>query len=185
MKTFKLPNLLSVVKEITKRSRKTKISFSSIKQLHKITKFWNNARIFTQSFTQKSFTQILNCRKKTKCCGIYGLLIEFCKPKYELLKHYLSQLYNSILFPGENSTLHEFNHHDSQKWPITTLLKKYRQVYLSLVVSLIFLVCIFGGKAQLCIDSPDTMRKLCISTKFPHQEIRWNYSIFAVFRQQL
>ena len=23
--------------------------------------------------------------------------------------------------------------------------------------------------------SPETMRKLCLSTKFPHQEIRWNY----------
>ena len=26
-------------------------------------------------------------------------------------------------------------------------------------------------------DSPETMRKLCLSTKFPHQEIRWNYGI--------
>ena len=26
-------------------------------------------------------------------------------------------------------------------------------------------------------DSPETMRKLCISTKFPHQEIRWNFGI--------
>ena len=26
--------------------------------------------------------------------------------------------------------------------------------------------------------SPETMRKLCLSTKFPHQEIRWNYGIF-------
>ena len=25
---------------------------------------------------------------------------------------------------------------------------------------------------------PETMRKLCPSTKFPHQEIRWNYGIF-------
>ena len=27
-------------------------------------------------------------------------------------------------------------------------------------------------------DSPETMRKLCFSAKFPHQEIRWNYGIF-------
>ena len=25
--------------------------------------------------------------------------------------------------------------------------------------------------------SPETMRKLCLSTKFPHQEIEWNYWI--------
>ena len=24
-------------------------------------------------------------------------------------------------------------------------------------------------------ESPETMRKLCLSAKFPHQEIRWNY----------
>ena len=27
-------------------------------------------------------------------------------------------------------------------------------------------------------DSPETMRKLCLSGKFLHQEIRWNYGIF-------
>ena len=27
-------------------------------------------------------------------------------------------------------------------------------------------------------DSPETMRKLCLSTKFSHQEIRWNYGTF-------
>ena len=27
-------------------------------------------------------------------------------------------------------------------------------------------------------DSPETMRKLCLSTKFPYQEIRWNYGFF-------
>ena len=27
-------------------------------------------------------------------------------------------------------------------------------------------------------ESPETMRKLCLSAKFPHQEIRWNYLIF-------
>ena len=26
-------------------------------------------------------------------------------------------------------------------------------------------------------DSPETMQKLCLSTEFPHQEIRWNYDI--------
>ena len=28
-------------------------------------------------------------------------------------------------------------------------------------------------------DSPETMRELCLSTKFPHQEIRCNYGIFC------
>ena len=28
-------------------------------------------------------------------------------------------------------------------------------------------------------DSPKTMRKLCLFTKFPHQEIRWNCGIFC------
>ena len=27
-------------------------------------------------------------------------------------------------------------------------------------------------------DLPKTMRKLCLSTKFPHQEIRWNDGVF-------
>ena len=27
-------------------------------------------------------------------------------------------------------------------------------------------------------DSPKTMQKLCLSTKFPQQKIRWNFSIF-------
>ena len=27
-------------------------------------------------------------------------------------------------------------------------------------------------------NSPETMRKLCLSTKFSHQEIRWNFGIF-------
>ena len=26
-------------------------------------------------------------------------------------------------------------------------------------------------------ESPETMQKLCLSAKFPHQEIRWNYDI--------
>ena len=28
-------------------------------------------------------------------------------------------------------------------------------------------------------DSPEIMRKLCLSTKFPHQKIRWNYGILC------
>ena len=35
-------------------------------------------------------------------------------------------------------------------------------------------------RRSFCIDSgdlPETMGRLCISTKVPHQEIRWNYSI--------
>ena len=27
-------------------------------------------------------------------------------------------------------------------------------------------------------ESPETMRKLCLFTKFPHQEISWSYGIF-------
>ena len=30
----------------------------------------------------------------------------------------------------------------------------------------------------LLCDSPETMRKLCLSAKFPYEEIRWNYGIF-------
>ena len=30
-------------------------------------------------------------------------------------------------------------------------------------------------------ELPESMRKLCLSTNFQHQEIRWNYGIFAVF----
>ena len=29
-----------------------------------------------------------------------------------------------------------------------------------------------------CEKLPETMRKLCLSTKFPHQEVTWNYGIF-------
>ena len=39
----------------------------------------------------------------------------------------------------------------------------------------------FCGKANFRIvsgDSPETILKLCLFTKFPHQEIRWNYRIF-------
>ena len=52
------------------------------------------------------------------------------------------------------------------------------------VLSPNFLVWKFCGKAQFRIvsgESPKTMRKLCLSIKFPHQEIRWKYGIFAVF----
>ena len=47
-----------------------------------------------------------------------------------------------------------------------------------------FLVWEFCEKAQFRIvsgESPETMRKLCISIKFPHQEISWNYGILRGF----
>ena len=31
---------------------------------------------------------------------------------------------------------------------------------------------------RMISDSPKIMSKLCLSTKFPHQDIRWNYGIF-------
>ena len=34
-------------------------------------------------------------------------------------------------------------------------------------------------------NPPETMRKLCLSTKFPHHEIRWNYGIFRSGTQSL
>ena len=42
----------------------------------------------------------------------------------------------------------------------------------------------FCGKAQFPYslgESPETMRKLCLSTKIPHQEIRWNYGILRSY----
>ena len=30
-------------------------------------------------------------------------------------------------------------------------------------------------------DSPETMQKLCLSTKFPDQKIRWNYGILQIY----
>ena len=41
-----------------------------------------------------------------------------------------------------------------------------------------FLVWKFCGKVQFLHCKAQLMRKLCLSTKFPHQEIRWNYGIF-------
>ena len=40
---------------------------------------------------------------------------------------------------------------------------------------------ILKSKVQLMAlsESPETMRKLCLSTRFPHQEIRWNYGILC------
>ena len=38
----------------------------------------------------------------------------------------------------------------------------------------------FVERHSFRIVSPKTMRKLCLSTKFPHQKIRWNYGLFAV-----
>ena len=49
------------------------------------------------------------------------------------------------------------------------------------VISPNFLVWKFCGKAQFPHsfgELPETMRKLYLSTKFPHQEITWNYGIF-------
>ena len=49
------------------------------------------------------------------------------------------------------------------------------------VISPNFMVWKFCAKAQFphsLGESPETMRKLCLSTKFPHQEIKWNYDIF-------
>ena len=40
---------------------------------------------------------------------------------------------------------------------------------------------ITANTAENTLISPDfleTMRKLCLSTKFPHKEMRWNYGIF-------
>ena len=34
-------------------------------------------------------------------------------------------------------------------------------------------------------ESPETLRKLCLSTKFPHQEIRWNFRILRNFLNYL
>ena len=36
-----------------------------------------------------------------------------------------------------------------------------------------------GTVSTVSGESPETMRKLCLSTKFAHQEIRWNYGIFC------
>ena len=53
----------------------------------------------------------------------------------------------------------------------------------NIVISLTFLVQRFCVKAQFSHsfafsrDSPETMRKLGLSTKFSHQEIRWNCGI--------
>ena len=45
------------------------------------------------------------------------------------------------------------------------------------------LVCKFCGKAQFPLsfyDSPETMKKLRLSTKFQHQEVRWDYGILHI-----
>ena len=46
------------------------------------------------------------------------------------------------------------------------------------VISPNFLVSKFCGKAQFPHSFPETVRKLSLSTKFSHQDIRWNYGIF-------
>ena len=35
------------------------------------------------------------------------------------------------------------------------------------------------------VESPESMRKLCLSTKFPNQDMRWNSGILSSTRQQL
>ena len=48
------------------------------------------------------------------------------------------------------------------------------------IISPNFLMWKFCGKAQFphsFCDSPETMRKLHLSTKFPHQKIRCNYGV--------
>ena len=47
------------------------------------------------------------------------------------------------------------------------------------VISPDFLVWKICGKG----DSSETMRKLCLSAKLPHQKIRWNYVIFRSARK--
>ena len=51
------------------------------------------------------------------------------------------------------------------------------------IISPNFLVRKFFGKAQFLHSfrrSSETMGKLCFFTKFPQQEIRWNYVIFCL-----
>ena len=58
-------------------------------------------------------------------------------------------------------------------WPVT--LRKIPLLYL------IFWCGNFVERYSFRIvsgESPETIRKLYLSTQFPHQEIRWNYGIF-------
>ena len=42
-----------------------------------------------------------------------------------------------------------------------------------------------GTVSAVSGNSPETTRKLCLSTKFIYQEIRWNYDIFRSVKQWL
>ena len=45
----------------------------------------------------------------------------------------------------------------------------------------------FLERNNFCIvpgESPETMRKLFLSTKFSHQKIRWNYGIFSIVKME-
>ena len=50
-----------------------------------------------------------------------------------------------------------------------------------------FLVCVFSSCDQIMRhrdyvksgNSPEAMRKMCISTKLPYQKTRWNYGILC------
>ena len=46
----------------------------------------------------------------------------------------------------------------------------------------------FVERLSFCIvsgESPEAIRKLCLYTKFPHQEIRWNYGILHSDNQKV
>ena len=58
--------------------------------------------------------------------------------------------------------------------------KLTRSTTYNAVISPNFLVWKFAERYSFRIvseESPETIRKLCLSAKFPHQENRWNYSI--------
>ena len=55
-------------------------------------------------------------------------------------------------------------------------LSAYKITSQNPVVSPNFMVWKFCEKAH---ESPETMQKLCLSTKFRHHEIRWNYGILS------
>ena len=55
-------------------------------------------------------------------------------------------------------------------------------IIVSLNKSPTFLLCKFCRKAQfphVSGDSHETIRKLCLSTKFPHQKTTWNYGMLC------
>ena len=42
----------------------------------------------------------------------------------------------------------------------------------------------FVERHSFCVESPETIRKLCLFKKFPHQESRWNYGILHTESQK-